>query len=102
MTDALSTAQTLANAGDRTAFFAALLVIGFVGLWGAKYLVNQNRELVKSLTDAHVGYQGKLEGLVKEQGALVLENTKATSAQTEALRSHSETLKALSRHLDRA
>lgn len=101
MTDPIQTASALANAGDRVAFFVALFAIGFIGLWGARYLVNQNRELVQSLTEAHVGYQSKLETVVREQSALIVENTKATAAQTEALRSHSGAMRAVTEHLQR-
>jgi hypothetical protein len=70
-------------------------------VWGAKYLVAQNRELVQQLTASHVGYQGKLESLTREHAAMIRENTKATAEQSELLRQHSSVMRAAAKHLER-
>jgi predicted PurR-regulated permease PerM len=97
MDKALTVADTLARSNDRFAFFVALIVLGGllggVGVWALRYLVNQNRELVKALTDSHIAFQTELKGIVSTTNGALNANAVAHAAQAEQLRENSEVLR---------
>lgn len=101
MNETLVAAERLAQQGDRVAFFAALIVIGIIGVLGARYFVGQTQSLVNALAVSHSNYQAKLERIVDDQSKVISENTKATVQNTETLRSHSDAFRVVSRHLER-
>lgn len=109
MDKALTVADTLARNNDRFAFFVALIVLGGllggVGVWALRYLVNQNRELVRALTDSHVAFQAELKAIVATNNGALNANTAAHAAQAEQLRENTDVLRdarlALERHHQR-
>lgn len=97
MNTALQAAQELARQNDRFAFFVTLiagcLTIGSAVVWGAKYLVRQNRELIDALNSAHEKHATELKEIVDKLSIDMKQSTEARVAQTEVFRTTAEIMK---------
>jgi hypothetical protein len=97
MNEALAAASQLARHDDRFAFFVTLIfasfVIGSGVVWGARYLVRQNRELIDALNKAHDEHSTELKGIVDKLQTDMRAATEARVAQTEVFRATAEVMK---------
>jgi lambda repressor-like predicted transcriptional regulator len=97
MNTALQTAQELARQNDRFAFFVTLIAgaitIGSAVVWGAKYLVKQNKELIDALNLAHESHRNELNKIVDKLSVDMRQSTEARVAQTEVFRTTAEIMK---------
>jgi hypothetical protein len=97
MNEALAVASQLAHHDDRYAFFVTLIgaacIIGSGVVWGARYLVRQNRELIDALNKAHVEHSTELKSIVEKLQTDMREATEARVAQTEVFRATAEVMR---------
>jgi hypothetical protein len=94
---ALSAAEQMARQDDRFAFFTTLIcascIIGANVMWGARYLVRQNNQLITALNQAHGEHSTELKAIVEKLAVDMRDATEARVAQTEVLRATAEVMR---------
>lgn len=80
---ATQAAEQLAGKSDRYLFILALVVLGLFVVWGVKFLVNQNADLVKQLREAQGRYEAKLEVIIEKSNSTREQLTQAMNRNTE-------------------